>query len=409
LNGFNKALIEPGRETVASILQKNNYNTAFIGKWHIGWNWANIEAGEKNVDFSKAVKGGPKDVGFDYSYGIVASLDMPPYVFVENAVPTAIPTDTCTGASKMDFFRKGVAVPGFKHEEVLGIFASRAVAYIKEKSTDSKPFFLYLPLTAPHTPILPTKEFQGKSGLTPYGDFVLMCDDVVKKVVAQLKESGTYENTIIVFTSDNGCSKAAGIPALNAKGHFPNGIYRGAKSDIFDGGHRVPFIVTWPKAAKPKVSDKLICTTDMFSTIAELHKIKLADNMAEDSYSFLGELTGKKSVEPQRESVIHHSIEGMFAIRKGDWKLIFCSTSGGWSQPTAKSPEAQTLPAIQLYNMKTDPEEKNNQYDKQPEIVAEMTALITKQVKEGRSTPGAAQPNTGPKHWKQLNWFEAEK
>jgi arylsulfatase A-like enzyme len=405
LSGYDKALIESGRETVASMLQKRNYNTACIGKWHLGWNWSNIEAGEKDVDFSKAVTGGPNDVGFDYSYNIVGSLDMPPYVYVENALPIGIPKDTCASGKGLGFFRSGIAAPGFKQEEVLPNFTSKALGYIKEKSKDAKPFFLYFPLTAPHTPILPTKEFQGKSGLTPYGDFVLMCDDVLKKVVAQLKESGVYDNTIIIFTSDNGCSKAADIPSMTAKGHYPSGIYRGAKSDIWDGGHRVPFIVSWPKSVKPKATNKLVCTTDLFRTIAELEKVKLADNMAEDSYSFLTELTGKSTLEPQRETVIHHSIDGMFAIRKGDWKQIFCSYSGGWSQPNAKSLETKTLPPIQLYNMRTDSEEKNNQYDKHPEIVTELTAMITKQVKEGRSTLGVVQQNTGPKYWKQLNWI----
>jgi arylsulfatase A-like enzyme len=408
LYGYDKAIIEPGRETVASFLQKQNYNTSCIGKWHLGWNWTNIEAGKENVDFSKPVTGGPKDVGFDYSYCLACSLDMPPYVYVENALPVGIPKDTCEGRKGLEFLRKGISTQGFNHEKTLGHFTSIALGYIKEKSKDTKPFFLYLPLTAPHTPILPTKKFQGKSGLTPYGDFVLMCDDVLKKVVAQLKKSGVYNNTIIIFTSDNGCSKYADIESMIAKGHYPSGIYRGSKSDIWDGGHRIPFIVSWPKAVKPIVSNKLICSTDFFRTVAELENVTLADNMAEDSYSFLSELTGKSSLLPQRESVIHHSIAGIFAIRKSDWKLIFCSHSGGWSVPNANSAKAKTLPGIQLYNIRTDPEEKNNLYDNYPKIVKELTEIITKQVKEGRSTPGVAQQNTGQKHWKQLNWFKSE-
>lgn len=409
LNGYDTALIEQGRETVASMLHKQNYNTACIGKWHLGWNWANIEAGNENVDFSKSVVGGPKDVGFDYSYCIVGSLDMPPYVYVENALPTAIPTENCEGSKGLAFYRGGIAAPGFKHEEVLGHFVSKAVDYIKDKSKESKPFFLYLPLTAPHTPILPIKEFQGKSGLTPYGDFVLMCDDVLKKVVTQLKESGVYDNTIVIFTSDNGCSRAADIPSMIAKGHYPSGIYRGSKSDIWDGGHRVPFIVSWPNTFKPKVSDKLLCSTDFFRTVADLKKVKLAETEAEDSYSFLGELTGKNNQMPQREDIIHHSINGTFAIRKGPWKLIMCSYSGGWSFPNAKSAEAKTLPRIQLYNMKTDPEEKNNLWNKEPEIVKQLTQLLTDQVLQGRSTPGTAQKNDGPAYWTQLNWLSKNK
>ncbi len=408
LFGYDKALIEPDRETVASFLQKQNYNTACIGKWHLGWSWANIDAGIKNIDFSKPVTGGPKDLGFQYSYAIAGSLDMPPYVYVENALPIGIPKDTCDGRTGLEYFRSGVVAPGFKHEKTLEHFTSVALRYINQKSKESKPFFLYFPLTATHTPILPAAKFKGKSGLTPYGDFVLMCDDVLKKVVAQLKKNDVYNNTIIVFTSDNGCSKAADIRGMNAKGHYPSGIYRGSKSDSWDGGHRVSFIVSWPNAVKPKVSDKLICTTDFFRTVAELENVNLSDNMAEDSYSFLGELTNKRSLLPQRESVIHHSIDGIFTIRKGEWKLIFCSHSGGWSVPNAKSPEAKTLPAVQLYNMRSDPEEKNNLYDKFPEIVSELTAMITKQVKEGRSTPGVVQQNTGSKHWKQLTWFKPE-
>lgn len=405
LNGYSKGMIVPERATIASFLKTQNYNTACIGKWHLGWDWANIEAGKEEIDYSKPVKNGPNDVGFDYSYSIVASLDMPPYVYVENALPVGIPKDTCAGTKGLGFFRGGVIAPEFKHEKTLNVFTSKALSYIKNKAKDRNPFFLYLPLTAPHTPILPTKKFQGKSGLTPYGDFVLMCDDVLKQVVTQLKKSGIYDNTIIVFTSDNGCSKDADILSLISKGHYPSGIYRGSKSDIWDGGHRVPFIVSWPKTSIPKVSDKLVCTTDFFRTVADLKKVELAVNEAEDSYSFLGELTDKKSEMPQREDIIHHSLNGMFAIRQGDWKLIMCSHSGGWSQPTAKSPEAKMLPVIQLYNLKIDPEEKNNLCNDHPEIVAKLTYFLTKQVEEGRSTPGIPQQNDGPTYWKQLNWI----
>lgn len=408
LHGYDKGMIVPGRSTIASFLKTQNYNTACIGKWHMGWDWANIEAGEKNVDFSKPVKNGPNDVGFDYSYSIVGSLDMPPYVYVENAWPVGIPKDTCTGEKGLGYYKGGLVAPGFKHEETLEVFTAKALQYIHNKAGDKKPFYLYLPLTAPHTPILPTKKFQGKSGLTPYGDFVLMCDDVLKQVVAQLKKSGIYENTIIVFTSDNGCSKAADIPGMEEKGHYPSGIYRGSKSDIWDGGHRVPFIVSYPNNFKPKVSEKLICTTDFFRTVSDLKKVKLEENEAEDSFSFLGELIDKNDQMPQREDIIHHSIDGMFAIRKGQWKLIMCSYSGGWSSPNAKMAKTKILPPMQLYNMKTDPEEKNNLWDKEPEIVKQLTSLLTKQVIKGRSTPGVPQKNDGSSYWKQLNWFKPE-
>jgi len=406
LFGYDKSIIEPKRETVASFLRKQSYTTACIGKWHLGWNWANIDAGQDKVDFTKPITQGPEDFGFDYSYNIVASLDMFPYVYVENSKPLGIPKDTCKEGSGLAFYRAGITAPGFKHEEVLTNFTEKALGYISENAHNKNPFFLYLPLTAPHTPILPTKEFQGKSDLTPYGDFVLMCDDILKQVVDRLKEKDIYDNTIIIFTSDNGCSRYAGIDSMIAKGHSPSKNYRGSKSDIFDGGHRVPFIVSWPKGIKSSVSDKIVCSTDLFRTVAEITGAPVDDNAAEDSYSFLSELTGKPSRMPMRESVIHHSNDGSFAIRKGPWKLIMCSHSGGWSYPTPESEAAKTLPPLQLYNMDTDPSEKTNVYNQYPGIVSELKELITKQVLEGRCTPGKAQPNTGGKHWKQLTWIK---
>ena len=254
LTGKSKALIPNSRTTIASMLKKQGYKTAFIGKWHLGWDWAmkNKEdnSGEgwdakdfDNIDFSKPIKNGPKDLGFDYSYGHSGSLDMAPYVYVENGKPTAIPKNVTENKGKYSWWRKGPTSPDFIHEEVTPHFFNKAIHYIKENTNNKKPFFLYLALPSPHTPILPTKEWQEKSGLNPYGDFVMMIDDYVGQLIAQVEASGISKNTLVVFTSDNGCSPAAKIDELKAKGHFPSYIYRGHKADIFEGGHRVNLLL----------------------------------------------------------------------------------------------------------------------------------------------------------------------
>ena len=236
LNGYSKALIAPGRETLASMLKKQGYATAGIGKWHLGWDWNNIDAGIDSVDFSKPVANGPTTRGFDYYYGFCGSLDMSPYVYIENDMPTSLPDRITENTGKYSWWRKGPTGADFVHAEVLPNLIDRACSYVKEKASSEQPYFLYLPLPAPHTPILPVEEFRGKSGLGEYGDFVLMVDAMVGRVLQAVKESGEDENTIVVFTTDNGCSPAAGIPELIAQGHYPNSIYRGHKADLFDGG-----------------------------------------------------------------------------------------------------------------------------------------------------------------------------
>ena len=405
--GYNAPLIDPKRETVASFLQKQGYETGIVGKWHLGWNWGNIQAGEKKVNFADKVQNGPNSLGFDYSFCIPASLDFPPYVYVENGFCTAIPKDTCIGRTGIELFRVGIIAPDFQPEEVIGKFTEKALGFINQHSKKDKPFFLYFPLAAPHTPNLPMGKFVGKSNVSPYGDFVLMVDDVVRQVTETLKKNGIYENTIIVFASDNGFANQADLKAQLSKGHSPSMMYRGLKTDIFEGGHRVPFIVSWGKSIKtPKISNQLVCTTDFFRTVAELNNAKIDDNVAEDSFSFLSEITGKKSSFAKREAIIHHSSEGFFAIRKGNWKLIMCSHSGGNSQPKAASEEAKILPPIQLYDLSTDIGETQNVYEKHPAIVKELTDLLTKYIKDGRSTKGLNLTNEGPAYWTQLTWLK---
>lgn len=406
LHGYDTPLIDPKRETVASFLQKQGYKTGIVGKWHLGWTWGNIEAGEKKVDFAQKVQNNPNTYGFDYSFCIPASLDMPPYAYVENGFCTTIPKDTCIGRKGIELFRAGIIAPDFKPEEVLEKFTEKAVSFINQNANKTKPFFLYLPLAAPHTPILPIGDFVGKSKISPYADFVLMVDDVVRQVKEILKNNGVLENTIIIFTSDNGFANPADLKAQLSKGHNPSMKYRGLKTDIFEGGHHVPFIVSWKKQIKSaKVSNQLVCSTDLFRTLADLNQTKLADNVAEDSYSFWSEIISKKTDFEIRQSIIHHSSDGFFAIRKGDWKLIMCSHSGGNGYPKETSEDAKKFPPIQLYNLSTDIAETKNVYAEHPEIVKELTDLLTKNIMDGRSTKGQNQTNDGPKVWPQLTWL----
>lgn len=407
LYGYDKALIPQDRRTIANVLGECGYQTAAIGKWHLGWDWNNIEAGPENVDFSQPITNGPTTRGFDYYYGISASLDMAPYVYVENDKVTALP-DRETVNTGMGFWRKGPTGADFDHEQTLPHLIDKAVGYIHDKSKEDKPFYLYLPLPAPHTPILPIKEYQGKSGLNPYGDFVLMVDDMVGKVMKALKDAGVEENTIIVFSTDNGCSPQAKFDELQEKGHYPSYIYRGHKADLFDGGHRIPCVVRWPARIKPHVVDQTICLTDFFATFAAVADYRLKDTEGEDSYNILPLLFNEKESNVIREATVHHSINGEFTIRKGNWKLLLSPSSGGWSFPKPGTDDEviKTLPLVQLYNMKEDPAETNNVYAEHPEIVKDLKDLMVKYVKDGRSTPGAPQKNDGPEIWKQLSWME---
>ena len=391
---YDTNIIEPGRTTLASMLKKHDYYTACIGKWHLGMGWAEDAAG--NIDFMQPIENGPVTNGFDYFYGINASLDIPPYFYIENNRITATEIDTVKGMRGKMFWRKGPIGNDFKHVEVLPNLTREAIKVINNQAKADQPFFLYFPLPAPHTPILPTEEFLGKSGTNEYGDFVLMVDDVVGKITEALKQNGLEDNTIVFFTSDNGCSPMANYKELATFGHDPSYIFRGHKADIYEGGHRVPFFVKWPGKIKPGTeSDEIICTTDLLASCAAIVGDSLEDYEGEDSYNIIPALVGEKLDSPLREAIVHHSVDGNFSIRKGDWKLEFCAGSGGWSYPREKKAHELGLPPVQLYNLKTDIAEEVNVADKHPEIVDELTVLMQKYIDEGRSTPGSPQQNTG--------------
>ena len=407
LQGYSKALIKSDRTTIADFLKAKGYKTAGIGKWHLGWDWANIEKGKDAVDYTQKIKNGPITRGFDYWYGFNGSLDMAPYVWVENDQPTMVPTKFTENTDDQAMWRKGATSDDFVHEQVLPEITTRTVSFINENAKNDQPFFVYMPLPAPHTPILPTDEFKGKSGLdNPYGDFVLMVDWVVGEVIKALDEQGIAENTILVFTSDNGCSPRADFDQLTTKDHIPSYVFRGHKADIFEGGHRVPFIVRWPEKVKSEKSNQLVCTTDFFATIADVLDVKPTDTMAEDSFSFLPALKIKSS-SMVRESIVHHSINGSFAYRKNEWKAIFCPGSGGWSFPRPRDKAAiDSLPKFQLYNLSSDIEEEHNLQNQQSELLEQYRKELAEIVSNGRSTEGAKQKNDGPETWSQLSWMD---
>jgi arylsulfatase A len=414
LGGLSPRLIEDNRMTVASLFKAHGYHTAAIGKWHLGMDWAkkgtgdvatlNVESREQvfNVDYSAPIKRGVNSVGFDYYFGISASLDMVPYTYIENDRVTALPTEDRDYPMFLGRpegrVRKGPAAPGFETENVLPDLTAKAVSYIGQRAADAKqgrPFFLYLPLNSPHTPVAPTKAWQGKSGVGPYGDFVMQTDASIGEVLKALDAQGLASNTLVIITSDNGCSPQAGFPDLAAKGHNPSHIFRGHKADIFEAGHRVPFLVRWPgRVAAGKSSAQTVCLTDFMRTAAEILEVKLADNVAEDSVSILPALLGRDRA-PLREAIVHHSINGSFAIRQGKWKLAFCPGSGGWSSPRPGQQDTSKLPLIQLFDLEADVGETRNVQAENPEVVSRLTALMEKYARDGRSTAGATQPNNG--------------
>lgn len=381
LNGYSPMLIEPGRLTIASMLKKSGYTTAVVGKWHLGLQ------NEKEADFSKPLRPGPNECGFDYSFIIPASLDMPPYVFVENGVVTEAPTATI-GASQMrrngggGFWRAGAIGPTFKHVDVLPKLTEKSEEFIRRQKP-GQPFFLYCALNAPHTPWMPTAEFRGKSMADYYGDFVAQVDATVGRVLQTLDDMKLADNTLVIFTSDNG---AHWLPEDIARwDHRANGPLRGQKADVYEGGHRVPFIARWPeKIHSGTTSDELICLTDLLATSAAVVGTTLPDNAGEDSYNLMPALMGQKRDKPIREALVVQSSDGTFVIRQGLWKLAVALGSHGFSNPKDVKPEPGG-PQGQLYNLAADLGETKNLWLEKPDVVARLTVLLEKYKMQGSS------------------------
>jgi len=381
LVGTSPSLIEPGRLTAASLLKRHGYATACIGKWHLG-----LGSG-KETDFSKLLTPGPNDFGFDTFFGIPASLDMEPYVYVENDRVTRPPSGRIEASPRPAFYRAGRIAPDFKIEDVLPVLTRKSIDFIEshDEKKPGDPFFLYLPLTAPHTPWVPSGSVKGSSRAGTYGDFVVQVDRSVGRILKALDRTGLAENTLVVLTSDNGSHwTRKWIDRFN---HRANYSFRGQKADIWDGGHRVPFLARWPGRIRPgSVSRETICLTDLLATCAAIVGEPLPDDAGEDSFDILPALRGEKLDQPIREATVLHSFKGKFAIRQGPWKLITSLGSGGFSSPVNRKPEPGGAQG-QLYNMEEDVAEANNLWLERPDLVERLTGLLDRYRESGRSRP----------------------
>lgn len=404
LSGYSRALIEPGRMTVGGMLREQGYHTAVVGKWHLGLDWTTLsepaswDEGDTSaafqaasdfskpegleIDFTAPVTNGPATLGFDYSYIIPASLDMAPYVYVENNACEKPATVHESG--RFDgpvFWRPGEAAEGFDFFDVLPNLTRHAVDYIERRAeSPDQPFFLYFPLPAPHWPWVPTEEFIGRSGAGKYGDFVTQVDTHIGMVVEALKATGQFENTLFIVTSDNG---AEWDPShIEEFGHYANhASQRGKKRDAWEGGHRMPFIASWPaRVAAGSTSDQTICLTDLMATAADIAGYELPADAAQDSVSILPALLGTDS-GPLREATVHHSVDGTFAIRQGNWKYIDGQGPGSqqWDGPQPGDPPAQ------LYDIEADRHEDNNLFGEHPEVVEQLKAVLERYKEQGHS------------------------
>jgi len=384
LDGWSPDLIEPGRLTIASMLRAQGYYTAGVGKWHLGL------GNQQKTDYSKPLRPGPMDHGFDYYFGIPASLDMDPYLYFENdrvvEPPTAHTQGSHLGDPRGPFWRPGPMAPSFKFDQVLPTLAGKALEILRQRAAKPKqPFLIYFPLTAPHTPWMPLTPFRGKSKAGEYGDFVAQVDDVLGQIMQALDETGQAQNTLLIFTSDNGAYWGARDKAVYP--HLANGNWRGMKADIWEAGHRIPFLARWPKRIPAgAVSDELGCLTDLAATAAAVAGVKLPAIAAEDSFNLLPAMLGQRLRQPIREAVVHHSSMGHFSIRQGEWKLCMELGSGGFTEPRTEKPTPGG-PQGQLYNLREDPRELVNVYQHFPQVVERLKALLEKYQAEGRSRP----------------------
>lgn len=390
--GNGDALIEPGRATLASYLKKKGYHTAVVGKWHLGLGWAarpgttpdrttNSDKGSVDwIDYTQPVTDGPTHHGFDEFFGIPASLDMRDYVYLEGDKVVEPPTVQLDGipSTLPGFYRPGRAGASFRPEKVLGDLTARAVRYVQERARGAEPFFLYLPLTSPHTPVLPTSKFAGRTGLGPYADFVVETDAAIGEVLKALDETGAARNTLVIATSDNGPAPIANmIEDLRAKGHDSAGGWRGAKQDLYEGGHRVPFVVRWPGTVPPGTSSAaMVGLIDVFATIADALGEQPPSGASEDGVSFLPVLRQPKAPFDRGRPLVMQSGNGSLAIREGRWKLLAAPGSGGLSAPRPGSAEEKGLPPEQLYDLERDPRERTNLSKQHPEIVGRLKEAL---------------------------------
>ena len=402
-----KCLIVDGRTTIPSMLRDVGYDTAMVGKWHLGMDFPNDR---ENRDWSQPVMDMPLDKGFDYYYGIPASLNYGVLAWFEGRYAKVPPTKYTSKKkndrhmdyrimppyedkpTNNDYSNINAALeiaPDFIDSQCLTRFTDKAIEWMSDRPNPDNPFFLYLPFTSPHYPVCPLPEFWGQGDCGAYGEFVIETDYHVGRVLQFLEESGLDDNTMVVFTSDNGPEKSW-KERIEEFGHDSSDIYRGGKRDEYEGGHRVPFLVRWPKGIKKpgRSTNALVGQVDLLATFADLADAKFPDNAAEDSQSFAKLLLNPKA-KHNRLPLINHGNSGRFTITQGDWKLIMAH---------GKNEE-------ELFNLANDPAEATNIIGSHPEKARQLKKKITDIVLNGRTTRGTPQENdTG--HWKDLTWIE---
>ncbi len=408
---FGEPLIAPDRLTLPGLAKQHGYHTAAVGKWHLGWDWP-VASGQRKLLqgprpknardavpepteaqralwtalFSKPITGGPTARGFDSYFGTDVP-NWPPFCFLENDRTLGIPTAFLPASDFADnrASLQGPALADWKLEGILPALGERASSLIGDPAALPEPFLVYLPFTSPHTPLAVNDTWKGKSGLGAYADLVMETDAVIGRVLAALDERGAADNTLVVFTSDNGCAPYIGAAELEEQGHFPSGPLRGYKSDVWEGGHRVPFLVRWPGHVGPgSVCDQLVQQADLLATLADILGAELPANAGEDSFSILPLLRGED--RPLRGNAVNCSMKGLPGLRSGQWKFIPGAGSGGWSKGSDDQP-------VQLYDLSADLGETHNLAADKPEKVAEMKTLLETLITRGRSTPGPEQPN----------------
>ena len=385
----NQPVIEEGRLTLPAMLKEHGYSTVMVGKWHLGFE---IE----DRDRSKQHRGGPIDRGFDRYFGIPSSLDIPPFYYIEGDQPVAPPTETVEASDSPGwspiqgaFWRKGGIAPGFKHLDVLPELTKRVEKEIQDHHFErgSQPLFLYMPLPAPHTPWMPTREFAGKSDVPLYGDFIQQVDDTVGRVMRALDGTGMSENTLFIFSSDNGPVWYE-TDEVKYK-HKSTANFRGMKGDAWEGGHRMPLIVRWPRKFNEtklagKTTDQLACLTDIFATCASIVGHELPRDSAEDSIDFSETLLEGK-LAGERSTLVVNSTGDFLMVRDGSMKLIPFRGSGGFSKPKVIRDVPEGEPTVQLYDLKTDPSETENLAAKREEDAKRLAKLLAKIQKDGRT------------------------
>jgi len=401
LYSYEPPLIEPQRLTIAGMLKQAGYNTACIGKWHLGLGfkarrgkkidfdrpmpWPEADrALEKSIDFSRAVEGGPMELGFDYFFGTSGcSTAQPPFAFIEGDRFLEVPSYYNEWFPNTG--RPGMTAPDWDHKKVDTTFARKARQFIADNRQSEKPFFLYLAPSAPHEPCVEevVPEFaRRQSSAGPRGDLVWLFDWIVGQVIEALEQSGQINDTLIFVTSDNGALPGDRVVSANGEvvfhtyGHRSCGHWRGYKHEIWEGGHREPLIVHWPKRVKPgSRSSAVFCLNDLTATLGSLVGAEVPEKWAEDSRNMEAVLYNGEGSGSGRQDLIHHSQLGFFSIRKGPWKMIHGTIGSG-----AHSPGSREMPELdtqgQLYNLEQDPAEENNLFSAEPDVVRELAGLL---------------------------------